>query len=431
LQDMTETNGTRSDAPGPDPDRATPGHFRAGPVVMLAIAAVIVIVDQVTKLVAVAELEGAPAVDLVGETVRLVLLRNPGAAFSLGTDATVVLSLVATAVVLGLLSFSRRIHSSWWAWGLGLILGGAAGNLVDRFVRSPGVLRGHVVDFVSVGWWPVFNVADSCLVAGLIVLAVTVLRGIAYHGCRGEDGKRGWSGDVWGAHASGPRRPRGTAGRRGGVPARRHLPDGRRRPRRRGQGGSRRPHRGQVGQAHRHVVYRGRDARATCRTRSRRGTGRGDDGHLLGCRHRRRRQARRCGRARLGGVDRAHRDRRPGRRRVPHLHLRPAGAQGDRPPPGRGDQRSHGCGGVGACIHAAQAGVPRPHGGQDLSRARAGAPRPADRDHRRPDRSAHVVGLAVRRDLRRQALDHPLRDAGGAPGRHARRGTAGDRADAP
>lgn len=192
---MTETNGTRSDAPGPDPDRATPGHFRAGPVVMLAIAAVIVIVDQVTKLVAVAELEGAPAVDLVGETVRLVLLRNPGAAFSLGTDATVVLSLVATAVVLGLLSFSRRIHSSWWAWGLGLILGGAAGNLVDRFVRSPGVLRGHVVDFVSVGWWPVFNVADSCLVAGVIVLAVTVLRGIDYDGSRGEDGKRGGSAD--------------------------------------------------------------------------------------------------------------------------------------------------------------------------------------------------------------------------------------------
>ena len=92
------------------------------------------------------------------------------------------LALVALAVVVGLLWFSRRIHSRWWAWGLGLVLGGAAGNLVDRLLRDPGVLRGHVVDFVSVGWWPVFNVADSCLVAGVIVIAVAVARNIDYDG---------------------------------------------------------------------------------------------------------------------------------------------------------------------------------------------------------------------------------------------------------
>ncbi|MBB1038691.1 signal peptidase II, partial [Dietzia natronolimnaea] len=81
--------------------------------------------------------------------------------------------------------FSRRVHSRWWAWGLGLILGGAAGNLVDRYLRSPGVLRGHVVDFVSVGWWPVFNVADSSLVVGVIVVAVAVFRGVEFDGSRG------------------------------------------------------------------------------------------------------------------------------------------------------------------------------------------------------------------------------------------------------
>lgn len=187
LGGMTETNGTRPDAPEPTPPDAHRGYLRIGPVLMLALAAVIILLDQVTKVVAVAALEGGPAIHLLGDTVRLVLVRNPGAAFSLGTDATVVFSVIATVVVVFLLWFSRRIHSSWWAWGLGLMLGGAAGNLVDRFVRSPGILEGHVVDFVSVGWWPVFNVADASLVAGVIVIAVTVLRGIDYDGSRLND----------------------------------------------------------------------------------------------------------------------------------------------------------------------------------------------------------------------------------------------------
>ena len=185
---MTEIDGTRRDAPEPAPGTTAPAggrrYFRAGPVVMLALAALIVAVDQVTKVVAVATLEGRPPVQLVGDTVRLLLLRNPGAAFSLGTDLTPILSVVACLVVVGLIWYSRRIHSRWWAWGLGLILGGAAGNLVDRLVRAPGVLHGHVVDFVSVGWWPVFNVADSCLVAGVIVVAVTVMLGVDYDGSR-------------------------------------------------------------------------------------------------------------------------------------------------------------------------------------------------------------------------------------------------------
>lgn len=184
---MTETNGTRSGAATPSQGSAHPGYFRLGPVVMLAIAAVVVLVDQITKIVAVASLEGGPWIHVVGETVRLVLIRNPGAAFSLGTESTLVFSVIATVVVVGLIWFSRRIHSTWWAWGLGLILGGAAGNLVDRYVRSPGILRGHVVDFVSVGWWPVFNVADSCLVAGVIVIAVTVLLGVDYEGKKDAD----------------------------------------------------------------------------------------------------------------------------------------------------------------------------------------------------------------------------------------------------
>lgn len=198
---MTDTNGARPDATGPTPEAAgltpdakeptrdtadpastAPGYFKAGPVVMLVIAVVAVIADQATKILAVFALEPGRPVELIGETVRLVLIRNPGAAFSMGTELTAVLSVVALVVVVGLLWFSRRVHSRWWAWGLGLVLGGAAGNLVDRLLRDPGVLRGHVVDFMSIGWWPVFNVADSCLVAGVIVIAVAVARNIDYDG---------------------------------------------------------------------------------------------------------------------------------------------------------------------------------------------------------------------------------------------------------
>jgi signal peptidase II len=80
------------------------------------------------------------------------------------------LTLIASAVVVGIFWMGRRLVSPWWAVGLGMILGGAMGNLVDRFFRSPGPLRGHVVDFLSIGWWPVFNVADPSVVGGAILL---------------------------------------------------------------------------------------------------------------------------------------------------------------------------------------------------------------------------------------------------------------------
>ncbi|MGB6277721.1 MAG: signal peptidase II, partial [Rhodococcus sp. (in: high G+C Gram-positive bacteria)] len=78
----------------------------------------------------------------------------------------------------------RTLRSPWWALGLGLVLGGALGNLIDRFFRAPGPFQGHVVDFVSVGWWPVFNVADSSIVCGAILLVVLSLFGFEPNGER-------------------------------------------------------------------------------------------------------------------------------------------------------------------------------------------------------------------------------------------------------
>ena len=142
------------------------------------------VVDQVTKALAVDRLAGEPDVEIVGELLQLHLTYNPGAAFSLGTRFTValsVLAIVATAVVLWL---SRRVQNKWWAVALGLMLAGIDGNLMDRLFRDPAPFRGHVVDFLMLPNWPVFNVADMCINVGVAMILVQVLRGIAMDGSR-------------------------------------------------------------------------------------------------------------------------------------------------------------------------------------------------------------------------------------------------------
>jgi signal peptidase II len=137
---------------------------------LLAVAAVVLVLDIVTKVLAVKLLIPGQPVPIIGDTVTWTLVRNSGAAFSMATGYTWMLTLIATGVVAGIFWMGRRLVSPWWAIGLGMILGGATGNLVDRFFRSPGPLQGHVVDFLSIGWWPVFNVADPSVVGGAILL---------------------------------------------------------------------------------------------------------------------------------------------------------------------------------------------------------------------------------------------------------------------
>lgn len=147
---------------------------------LLIVAAVVLVLDVVTKVLAVRLLQPGKPVPIIGDTVTWTLVRNSGAAFSFATGYTWVLTLIAISVVVGILLIGRRLVSTWWAIGLGMILGGALGNLVDRFFRGPGPLRGHVVDFLSVGWWPVFNVADPSVVGGAILLVALSLFGYDY-----------------------------------------------------------------------------------------------------------------------------------------------------------------------------------------------------------------------------------------------------------
>jgi signal peptidase II len=149
---------------------STARHSTIGPFLL---AGLVVVLDQLTKLWAVAALSDQP-VDVVGDLLRLRLTRNPGGAFSLLTGFTPLLALLAAAMAVVIVRTTRRATDPVMAYSLALVLGGAVGNLVDRLVRAPGFLRGEVVDFIKVPYWPTFNLADSAITIGV---AVIVLRG--------------------------------------------------------------------------------------------------------------------------------------------------------------------------------------------------------------------------------------------------------------
>ena len=159
-------------------------------VAVLALAcAVAVTVDVITKQLALSQLENSAPVRLLGGAIYLNVTRNSGAAFSIGGRYTVVFPIIAMIVAAAIVWMARRLRSVPWGLALGLILGGALGNLVDRLFRAPGPLRGHVVDFISAfdqagGVWPIFNTADSALFCGVALVLILEFSG------RGRDGVR-------------------------------------------------------------------------------------------------------------------------------------------------------------------------------------------------------------------------------------------------
>lgn len=157
---------------------------------MLAATAIVaLLLDVLTKSLAVSSLDAQRPLRLLGGAVYLTLVRNSGAAFSMASGLTWLLTLIALVVVVVIVRLAPRLRSPGWALGLGLVLGGALGNLMDRLLRAPGPLRGHVVDFVSLfapdgQVWPVFNLADSAIVCGGVLLMVLAATGRDYDGSR-------------------------------------------------------------------------------------------------------------------------------------------------------------------------------------------------------------------------------------------------------
>jgi signal peptidase II len=163
-------------------------------VLFAVVAAAIFVLDVASKVLVVAKLpETHRPVRILGGALYLDQTRNSGAAFSLGTGFTVILTAVAVAVVVVIVRTASRMGSAGWAVALGLVLGGALGNLTDRIFRAPGFGRGHVVDWISAfgpqgEHWPIFNIADSSIVCGAVLAAVLALRGIDIDGRSGRHG---------------------------------------------------------------------------------------------------------------------------------------------------------------------------------------------------------------------------------------------------
>jgi signal peptidase II len=156
------------------------------------------VADLVSKTIVVATLSDRAPLRLLGGLLTLRELRNSGAAFSIGTSVTVVFTLIALGVIVAILRTARRLRSIPWAITLGLLLGGATGNLGDRLFRSPGFLRGDVVDWIELPHWPVFNVADASIVCGGVLAVLLAARGISL------DGRRHHAARAGSAAAAGP-----------------------------------------------------------------------------------------------------------------------------------------------------------------------------------------------------------------------------------
>jgi signal peptidase II len=190
---------------GRGPQRSEdPGTSRsAGPrvLILFAIAAGVLALDIASKAIVVATLSDRPPIRLLGGLLTLRESRNSGAAFSIGTSWTVVFTLIAVGVIVFILRASRRITSLPWAVALGLLLGGAMGNLTDRIFRFPGPFRGWVVDWIELPHWPVFNLADSSIVCGGVIMVLIAARGQRLDGRAPSAGPRS---DPSGRELSGP-----------------------------------------------------------------------------------------------------------------------------------------------------------------------------------------------------------------------------------
>jgi signal peptidase II len=171
------TNPGSQTAPAPAAAAPVAGATRSMAVTVLALVAVLTVgIDLATKQIVLSTLSDGSIVRILGGAVYLDLIRNSGAAFSIGTGMTIIFPIVATVVIVGIIWLGRKLRSVPWAIALGLIMGGAGGNLIDRMFRAPGPFRGHVVDFISLFGpngerFAIFNAADSALCVG-VALAI-------------------------------------------------------------------------------------------------------------------------------------------------------------------------------------------------------------------------------------------------------------------
>ncbi|MEV0490347.1 signal peptidase II [Streptomyces atratus] len=160
-------------------DRAdAPGKGERKIVVLFAVAVFAYLLDLISKMIVVAKLEHQQPIEIFGDWLRFDAIRNAGAAFGIGEAFTVIFTAIAATVIVVIARLARKLYSLPWAIALGLLLGGALGNLTDRIFRSPGVFKGAVVDFIAPAHFAVFNLADSAIVCGGILIVILSFRGL-------------------------------------------------------------------------------------------------------------------------------------------------------------------------------------------------------------------------------------------------------------
>jgi signal peptidase II len=175
---------TTEDAP------AVPLRRRRRAVVLLAlIAALAYTGDQLTKLWVTSTMVEGQRIPVLPPLLQWYYIRNSGAAFSIGEGVTWLFTIIMTVVAVGIIVYSRRVRSLWWGAAFGLVLGGALGNLTDRLFREPSFGMGHVVDFISLPHFAIFNVADSAVVCGVVLVCLLTLTGLSPDGTRQRSGK--------------------------------------------------------------------------------------------------------------------------------------------------------------------------------------------------------------------------------------------------
>ncbi|AZM52749.1 signal peptidase II [Streptomyces sp. WAC 01529] len=155
--------------------------------VLFVVAAIAYAFDLVSKMIVVAKLEHHDAIEIFGDWLRFNAIRNAGAAFGFGEAFTIIFTCIAAAVIVVIARLARKLYSLPWAIALGLLLGGALGNLTDRIFRAPGVFEGAVVDFIAPKGFAVFNLADSAIVCGGILIVLLSFRGLDPDGTVHED----------------------------------------------------------------------------------------------------------------------------------------------------------------------------------------------------------------------------------------------------
>lgn len=155
--------------------------------VFAIMAATVLALDIISKAVAVSRLGDHPPVELLGGALTLRLVHNSGAAFGIGGSFTVAFTLISIVVAAVIIRVALRVRCRSWAITLGLLLGGALGNLTDRLLRPPGPFRGRVVDWIELPHWPVFNLADTAIVCGGILVVVLAARGRQLNGTRARE----------------------------------------------------------------------------------------------------------------------------------------------------------------------------------------------------------------------------------------------------